>query len=197
MLRTTSITRGAIAATSLRPPPGYKERTLLDSTPLKQQARSATIPALPLRCAILACGPISSHPDLWAFYWGTTFKGRRDVVSSINHALQNFVGDQFADPFSQNFWGPLSQYGVGRGRDTSPATHLAAPQPPTLLLYADGDDAARRQESLDYGARLTALGGTVVVREIAGRDHRSIFTRMTAPDDPTLAAVLDFLRQHL
>ena len=81
--------------------------------------------------------------------------------------------------------------------DTSPATHVAAPQPPTLLLYADGDDAARRQESLDYGARLTALGGTVVVREIAGRDHRSIFTRMTAPDDPTLAAVLHFLRQHL
>ena len=94
-----------------------KERALLDTTQTKKQATSSTVPAFAIRCGIVvACGPISSHPDLWAFYWGTKFKGRTDVVSSINHAMQNFVGDQFADPFSQNFWGPLAQYGVGRGR---------------------------------------------------------------------------------
>ena len=80
--------------------------------------------------------------------------------------------------------------------DTSPATHAAAPQPPTLLLYADGDDAARRQESLDYGARLRELGTTTVVREINGRDHRSIFTRMDRADDSALVAMLEFLAAH-
>lgn len=117
VLRTTSIKRRAIAASSLQPPRSYKERALLDTTPAKKRAKGATVPADPIRCGIIvACGPISSHPDLWAFYWGTKFKGRTDVVSSINHALENFVGDEFADPFSKNFWGPLDQYGVGRGR---------------------------------------------------------------------------------
>ncbi len=116
-LKTTSIRRRAIAASSLRPPRGYKERALLDTTQTKKQATASTVPAFPIRCGIVvACGPISSHPDLWAFYWGTKFKARTDFVSSINRALHNFVGDEFADPFSQNFWGPLAQYGVGRGR---------------------------------------------------------------------------------
>ena len=79
----------------------------------------------------------------------------------------------------------------------SPATHVRAPQPPTLLLYADGDDAARRQESIDYGARLQALGAAVTVRMIAARDHRTIFTRMSHAADETVVAMLEFLRQHL
>ena len=81
--------------------------------------------------------------------------------------------------------------------EASPATHARAPHPPTLLLYADGDDAARRQESLDYGARLASSGIEVNVQQIDQRDHRSIFTRMTDDADSTVAAMLAFLHQHL
>ena len=104
-----------------------------------------------------------------------------------------FHVERLAPERPKHVWGS----DAGKWSDTSPATHAGAPQPPTLLLYADGDDAARRQESLDYGARLQALGTTAVVQQIGDRDHRSIFTRMTSADDPTLAAMLTFLRQHL
>ena len=125
VLRTTSITRRAVGAGALEPPPGYKRRHASARTSGGASARAASVPADPVRCGILvfapiSCrvgdGPVSAHPDLWAFYWGTHFNDRTDFVSSINHALQNFVGGEFADPNSKDFWGPLAQYGVGRGR---------------------------------------------------------------------------------
>ena len=119
VLQTTRITRRAIDAAGLQPPSGYKERTLLDSTPKKAAATGflASTPATAIRCGIvLLCGPVSSHPDVWAFFWGTTFNSRKDFVYSVSHGLENMVGDQFADPNSQAFWDPLGQYGVGRGR---------------------------------------------------------------------------------
>ena len=64
----------------------------------------------------IASGPISEHPAIWAFYWGPHFAEHTDFVSSVNKGLEDFVGDQFADPDSKNFWGALSQYGVGQGR---------------------------------------------------------------------------------
>lgn len=130
VLRTTSIRRTAVAPATLRPPAGYRERDLLRATkppkpPARAGARAASVPADPLRCGVMivtlaGClvldGPISEHPDIWAFYWGSHFKERRDIVSAISGSLHNFTGDEFADPNSKAFWGPLGQYGVGKGR---------------------------------------------------------------------------------
>lgn len=115
------IVRRKVGTRALRPPPGYRERALLPQAP--KPARAADVPATPIPCGIavnclnpLLFGPVSTHPSIWAFYWGTRFDGRKDFVSSINHGLENMVGDQFADPNSRDFWGPLGQYGVERGR---------------------------------------------------------------------------------
>lgn len=127
VLRTTRVRRGPRASVALAPPRGYRERSLLD----RPKAGGASVPAHPIRCGLtvvfpVECtlvylgaglvGPISEHPDIWAFYWGTHFEGRLDYVSSINHALQDMVGDEFANPSAKDFWGPLSQYGVHKGR---------------------------------------------------------------------------------
>ena len=127
VLRTTRVRPAPPAAVALRPPRGYRERNLLT----RPTASAASVPAHPIRCGLtvvvpVECtlvylgaglvGPISEHPDIWSFYWGTHFEDRPDYVSSINHALQDMVGDEFARPGSKDFWGPLSQYGVGKGR---------------------------------------------------------------------------------
>ena len=104
-----------------------------------------------------------------------------------------FHVERLAPERPKHVWGEDS---VG-WTDASPATHLRSPHPPTLLLYADGDDEARRKESLDYGARLRDVNVVLEVQQIASRDHRSIFSRMTRPDDPAMHAMLRFLREHL
>ncbi len=120
VLRTTSIRRTGSRTPSLHPPGAYKPKSMLQRVPKgrsKKAAYGADVPATVIRCGIIVlCGPISEHPDLWAFYWGTHFAEHRDLINGVNHALQNFVGDEFADGNSPAFWGPLGQYGVGKGR---------------------------------------------------------------------------------
>ncbi len=127
VLSTLSIKRRSIGAQVLTPPRGYRRQDLLPSgTGSSAQAHKADVPADPLRCGILVVnlvgcltgitsGPVSSHPAIYAFYWGGKFAQHLDYVSSINHALETMVGNEFADPNSQSFWGPLGQYGVGQG----------------------------------------------------------------------------------
>jgi hypothetical protein len=127
VLRTTRVSRAPRAALALAPPRGYRERSLLTGP----KAGAAGVPGRPIRCGLTVVvptectlvyldaglvGPISEHPDIWAFYWGTHFEDRPDYMNSINNALQDMVGDEFANPGSKAFWGPLSQYGVGKGR---------------------------------------------------------------------------------
>ncbi len=124
VLRTVRIKRTTLSAHTLETPRGYTKQVLLPSAH-RAQAHTADVPADPIRCGLLivspiTCavdpGPVSEHPAIWAFYWGTHFSEHTDFVSAINHGLENFVGDQFADGGSQAFWGPLGQYGVGQGR---------------------------------------------------------------------------------
>lgn len=130
-LRTVVARRTHVAAATLRVPPGYRKAVLLGSGLPKLHPHET--PASPVRCGlllitgVLGCtstgadltglaGPISEHPAIWADYWGRGWAGHLDYVSAINQGLQNMVGDQFADPNSPDFWGPLGQYGVHRGR---------------------------------------------------------------------------------
>jgi hypothetical protein len=132
VLRTLSIQHRSLGARTLQPPRGYRKAKLL-SSPATTKARAAETPAAPIRCGVvlisgaLGCtsvgaeltglaGPISEHPAIWAFYWGSGFASHLGYVSALNHGLENMVGDEFADPNSSVFYGPLGQYGVHRGR---------------------------------------------------------------------------------
>ncbi len=118
-LQTLHVSRTRPGAAELRVPRGYSSGTLLDSG---AKAKTSDVPADPIRCGTgISClipplwGPVSGHPSVWAIYWGPHFAERSDVVSSLNHALEDFTGDEFADPAASRFWQPLSQYGVGKG----------------------------------------------------------------------------------
>lgn len=81
--------------------------------------------------------------------------------------------------------------------EASSAAYVRKDAPPFLLLYADGDTAERRQESLDLAKALTATGHTAVAtKEIAGRDHTSIWRNMANAGDAALAAVTAFVRER-
>lgn len=124
VLRTVRVARVSVAGPSLAPPRGYSRQSV--AAPPGVRARVADVPGAPIRCGILisdpinctigTVGPVSEHPAIWAFYWGRHFSEHLDFVSSINHALENMVGDQFADGESKNFWGGLDQYGVDQGK---------------------------------------------------------------------------------
>ena len=78
----------------------------------------------------------------------------------------------------------------------SPAAHVDARVPPTLLIWADGDDDARRQENIDFAAALEAAGVEDVETLVAeARDHRSIFFLMGTPGDATTEALIGFVRR--
>jgi hypothetical protein len=121
LVRTVRIRKTTFGPADFEPPRGYHAGTLLPAA-ASAQAHAADVPANPIRCGLgINClipgllGPISSHPSIWAIYWGPRFAERPDVVSSLNHALEDFTGDEFADPSSRSFWEPLAQYGVGQG----------------------------------------------------------------------------------
>jgi hypothetical protein len=125
VLRTVRIERRALGAHALDPPRGFKKRDLLPAA-RRAPAQAADVPGGPIRCGIaitdpINCtigwlAPVSGHPDIWAFYWGSRFDDRKDFVGSVNRALHDFVGDEFAHPLAKGFWGPLGQYGVHQGR---------------------------------------------------------------------------------
>jgi hypothetical protein len=132
VLRTLSIKRRPLGGRAFKPPRGYRKSTLV-APKTHPKARAADTPGAPVRCGlllitgVLGCtslgaeltglaGPLSEHPAIWAFYWGAGFADHLEYVSALNHGLENMVGDQFADPNSSAFYGPLGQYGVHRGR---------------------------------------------------------------------------------
>jgi acetyl esterase/lipase len=79
----------------------------------------------------------------------------------------------------------------------SSAAYARRDAPPFLLLYADGDAADRKQESLDLAKALTDAGHTSVrTRQIDGRTHTTIWSHLANEGDAGLAAVTAFVRQQ-
>jgi len=75
----------------------------------------------------------------------------------------------------------------------SPATYVRANVPPMLLLYADGDDAWRREQQTDFAAALRAAGDTnVATHEIIGRTHLTVWYTMKDGQDETSRAIEAF-----
>jgi hypothetical protein len=122
VLSTTHLRATAVPGSVLAPPRGYRPSSHLDPVASKT-AQAADVPADPIRCAeIISCvagellSPIASNPGVWADYWGPQFAEHPDVIEAINHGLDEITGDEFAQPESKAFWGPLAQYGIERGK---------------------------------------------------------------------------------
>ena len=83
--------------------------------------------------------------------------------------------------------------------EASPARYLRADLPPVLLLYTDGDEEWRQGQNRDMAAALRSAGhADVTVREIKGRTHMSVWTKMLdGESEETSAAILLFARRLL
>jgi acetyl esterase/lipase len=79
--------------------------------------------------------------------------------------------------------------------DASPAHHLRANLPPTLIIYADGDEPWRRQQNVEMARAMKAAGSAPVdVVQIAERTHMSIWHKLGEPGDPASERVIAFVR---
>jgi acetyl esterase/lipase len=79
--------------------------------------------------------------------------------------------------------------------DASPSHHLRANLPPTLIIYADGDEPWRRQQNVDMAQAMEAAGSAPVdVVRIADRSHMSIWQKLGQEGDPTAERVIAFVR---
>jgi acetyl esterase/lipase len=94
---------------------------------------------------------------------------------------------------------PKSVWGTDRNvwLEASPAQFVRNDAPPTILIYADGDEDWRRLDNEDFKKSVTRAGGRIETHQISGRNHMSILRRMPNPDDETTALVLQQMRKIL
>ncbi len=75
----------------------------------------------------------------------------------------------------------------------SPASYVRADVQPMLLLYADGDDAWRRDQQGEFAKALRAAGDpNVDTHMIAGRSHLTVWYTMEKGQDETSKAIEAF-----
>ena len=79
-------------------------------------------------------------------------------------------------------------------RDASPLTHVHAGAPPFLITYCQWDYAFLPVQAERLGAALRQAGVAVNVVYVPGLGHITEMLNITAPDDPTVKAVLEFIR---
>jgi acetyl esterase/lipase len=92
-------------------------------------------------------------------------------------------------------WGPEQRVWM----EASPARYLRADLPPVLLINTDGDEEWRRKQNDDMAAALRAAGHKdVTVRQIKGRTHMSVWTRMLdGESEETSSSILLFAKRLL
>src|SRR5207245_1875596 len=82
--------------------------------------------------------------------------------------------------------------------DAAPINHLHKDTPPFLILYADKDMPARREENLYLAAALRATGNPHVQQlQVNDRNHGSIAGEIAHPGDPAAEAILHFIAEPL
>ena len=91
---------------------------------------------------------------------------------------------------------PKDTWGIDANvwKAASPGAYVTRNVPPLLLLYADGDDAWRREQQGEFAAALRTAGGRdVETRMIAGRTHNTVWSEMAKGDEDTSRAILQFV----
>lgn len=82
--------------------------------------------------------------------------------------------------------------------EAAPINHLHKDTPPILIIYADKDWPARREENLYFIALLKSMGNTRVQNiQIDDRTHGSVGNNIAKPGDPAAEAVLKFIKDPL
>jgi acetyl esterase/lipase len=77
--------------------------------------------------------------------------------------------------------------------DASPAHHLRADGPPTLILYADDDEDWRRAQNVEVAAAMKAAGqARVEIAMIRDRNHATIWERVGNEGDETATHIIRF-----
>jgi acetyl esterase/lipase len=79
--------------------------------------------------------------------------------------------------------------------DASPAHHLHPGLPPTLILYADGDDEWRREQNTAVAEAMKSAGNpNVTIAMIKDRTHNTIWSRIAANGDEAAERIMQFVR---
>ena len=90
----------------------------------------------------------------------------------------------------------MSVWGTDRAVwvDASPAHHLHANGPPTLILYAERDEDWRREQNVEVAAAMKATGQThVEIAMISDRTHATIRSRIGSNGDSTTDQIIRFV----
>jgi len=88
----------------------------------------------------------------------------------------------------------IKDHNIITADEAAPVNHLHKDTPPLLVLFADKDMPARREENLYFVAALRAAGNTRVRElQIDDRTHGSIAGNMVHPDDPAAEAIIHFI----
>lgn len=116
-----------------------------------------------------------------------------DAIRGIVPVSGFYWVDRIAPGRAKFIWGDSEDAWLA----ASPARHLHGGLPPALFVHADGDEPDRRAQNIDIARAVKDAGnGRVESIEIAGRDHRSLWTRIADADDELGRRLLAFLRAH-
>jgi acetyl esterase/lipase len=104
-----------------------------------------------------------------------------------------FWVDRVAPDRPKSLWGDDKRAWI----EASPPQHLGPGLPPSLFIYAGGDDAARRRQNIDIAQAARAAGNErVELVEVSERDHTSIWNRLDAPGDSVAERIIAFVRAN-
>jgi acetyl esterase/lipase len=88
----------------------------------------------------------------------------------------------------------IKDHNIISADEAAPINHLHKDTPPFLILYADKDFPARREENLYLAAALRATGNPHVQQlQIDDRTHGSIAGNIAHPGDPAAEAIIHFI----
>jgi acetyl esterase/lipase len=100
-----------------------------------------------------------------------------------------FYVDKVAPTRPKTVWGTELTTWV----DASPACYLNKQAPPTLLIYADGDDEWRRQQNEEMAQAMRKFGSSdVMVKQITGRNHLTIWSKIGEGDEVS-GLIIEFI----
>ena len=92
----------------------------------------------------------------------------------------------------------IKDHNIVTADEAAPINHLHKDTPPFLILYADHDMPARREENLYFIAALRAAGNTQERHlQIDDRTHGSIVRNMVHDGDPAAEAIIHFVAKPL
>jgi acetyl esterase/lipase len=161
----------------------------------------------------------------WVKRFVGEFGGRADDIFVIGHSAGAYLAALLAAdgrylaapglgpsgirgvvPVSGFFWvdrvapdRPKSVWGVDHRvwLEASPSRHLGRDLPPSLFLYADGDELVRRRQSIDMAQAARSAGSErVELVEVSERDHASLWDRLEAPGDEVAERIIAFVRAN-